>query len=93
MRALEFGLLRIEELPASLRLIRELHARLMQGVRGAEAFPGEFRSTQNWIGPPGCTLSQADFVPPPPADMTPALGAFEAYLHADDRLPPSCDWR
>ena len=88
VRALEYGLERIEALPASLRLIRELHARLMQGVRGAEAFPGEFRTTQNWIGPPGCTLSQADFVPPPPPEMRQALAAFESYLHSDDPLPP-----
>ncbi|HLB65064.1 MAG TPA: Fic/DOC family N-terminal domain-containing protein [Anaerolineales bacterium] len=87
-RALEYGLQRIEQLPVSLRLLRELHGRLMEGVRGEESFPGEFRRTQNWIGPPGCTLLQADFVPPPVEAMLPALDSFEEYLHAADALPP-----
>jgi Fic family protein len=87
VRALEYGLERIEELPVSLRLMRELHARLMEGVRGEKSFPGEFRRTQNWIGPRECTLLQADFVPPPVEAMLPALHAFEEYLHAADALP------
>ena len=64
--ALEYGLERMESLPVSLRLMRELHERLMRGVRGDVAATGEFRRSQNWIGPPGCTLNDATFVPPPP---------------------------
>jgi len=85
--ALNFGLHRLEELPLSLRLIREIHGRLMMGVRGEHATPGEFRRTQNWIGPAGATLSNATFVPPPPHELPGLLGDFETYLHANDDLP------
>ncbi len=88
VKALEYGLERLKTLPVSLRLIRELHERLMAGVRGEHATPGEFRRTQNWIGPPGCTLNDATFVPPPPADMHQAMDALEKYLHRDDVYPP-----
>lgn len=86
VHALEYGLERINELPVSLRLLRELHERLMHDVRGGRASPGEFRTTQNWIG--GNLPSDARFVPPPPAQMHDALDAFEKYLHADDGNPP-----
>lgn len=86
--AMNHGLRRLEEFPLSLRLIREIHAELMQGVRGAEKTPGEFRSSQNWIGPAGATLSQATFVPPAPADMQRALDNFERFLHDDAPMPP-----
>ena len=85
VRAIEYGLERLNTLPVSLRLIRELHERLMTGVRGQEATPGEFRRSQNWIGQAGCTLNEAAFVPPPVNEMHEALGAFEKYLH---REPP-----
>jgi Fic family protein len=85
--ALEYGLARLPSLPVSLRLIRELHARLMQGVRGGHATPGEFRRSQNWIGRPGCTLSDAEYVPPPPEEMRTALDAFEKYLRDGDVQP------
>lgn len=75
------------ELPMSLRLIREIHARLMQGVRGEHLEPGEFRRSQNWIGAAGCTLSTASFVPPPPHLLLPLMGNLERFLH-DDELPP-----
>ncbi|MDL1895126.1 Fic family protein [Anaerolineae bacterium CFX7] len=88
VRALEYSLARVSELPVSLRLIREAHERLMQGVRGKQATPGEFRRTQNWIGAPGCTLNDATYVPPPVAEMSAALDAFEKYLHSEDDLPP-----
>ena len=88
VRALEYGLERLSTLPVSLRLIRELHERLMAGVRGEHATPGEFRRSQNWIGTPNCTLSEAQFVPPPVLRMHEALDAFEKYLHADDVYPP-----
>ena len=86
--ALEYGLERLQTLPESLRLIRELHARLMERVRGEHQTPGEFRRSQNWIGPPGCLLNDATFVPPPPEEMRVALNDLEAYLHAEPRLPP-----
>ncbi|MFP3869225.1 MAG: Fic family protein [Desulfobacteraceae bacterium] len=88
VRAMEYGLKRLDTLPVSLRLLKELHARLMEGVRGEHATPGEFRHSQNWIGPPGCTLNEAEFVPPPVPEMHEALDAFEKYLHADNAYPP-----
>jgi len=88
VRAMEHGLKRLEELPLSLRLIRELHTILMEGVRGERATPGEFRQSQNWIGPPGCILNDATFVPPPVAEMKEALDQLEKFLHADTQLPP-----
>ena len=72
--ALEFGLDRLDTLPLSLRLIREIHERLMRGVRGDAATPGEFRRSQNWIGPPGCTLNDASYVPRRPSHARPACG-------------------
>lgn len=74
-------------LPLSLRLIREIHARLMNGVRGEHLEPGEFRRTQNWIGKGGCTLATAMFVPPPPHLVMPLMGNLEMFLH-DSSLPP-----
>jgi len=85
--ALEYGLSRLASLPVSLRLMRELHGRLMQGVRGGHATPGEFRRSQNWIGRPGCSLNEAEYVPPPPDEMLAALDAFEKYLHAEEEQP------
>jgi Fic family protein len=85
--ALEAGVDRLRELPLSLRLVRELHARLMEGMRGGDAHPGEFRRVQNWVGPPGCSIAQATFIPPPPNEIPPLLGAWEAFLH-DRTLPP-----
>jgi len=88
VRAMEYGLKRLDTLPVSLRLLRELHARLMEGVRGEHATPGEFRRSQNWIGRPGCTIQDAEFVPPPVPEMQEALDAFEKYLHVEDNYPP-----
>jgi Fic family protein len=85
--ALEYGMERLKTLPLSLRLIREIHERLMQAVRGEAAAPGEFRRTQNWIGPPGCTLNNASYVPPPVDTLNACLGAWENFLH-DRSLPP-----
>jgi len=72
--ALEYGLRCLKKLLLSLRLMRELHGKLMAGVRGGHATPGEFRRSQNWIGPPGCTLATASYVSPPPDEMTACLG-------------------
>lgn len=88
VRAMKRGLQRLAELPVSVRLIREIHAELMQGVRGGRLQPGELRRTQNWIGPAGCTLTTAAFVPPPHEDVPQALGDLERFLHRDDGLPP-----
>lgn len=84
--AFEYGIDRLQTLPLSLRLIREIHELLMRGVRGDTATPGEFRRSQNWIGPPGCTLSDASYVPPPPDELVPCLDALERFLH-DESLP------
>jgi Fic family protein len=86
--ALEYGLSRIEQFPVSLRLIRELHVKLMEGVRGESSAPGEFRRVQNWIGPPGTKIADATYVPPPLGEMHEALDAFEKFLHAESDLPP-----
>ena len=85
--AMNHGLERLEELPLSLRLIREIHAELLRGGRGGRATPGEFRTTQKWIGPAGAPLARATFVPPPPYEMSVALGNLETYLHRDERAP------
>jgi len=86
MIALDYGLMRLKEFPLSLRLIKEIHEKLMQGVRGKHATPGEFRRSQNWIGTPGCTLSTAKYVPPPSDELMHCLGDFELFLH-EKKLP------
>jgi len=86
VRAMNFGIQRLEKLPLSLRLIREIHAELLKGTRGAHRTPGEFRRTQNWIGSAGANLASAAFVPPPVPEMKEALHKFEQFLH-DDSLP------
>ncbi len=88
VRAMEYGLSRIDELPLSLRLIREIHAILMEGVRDNRSMPGEFRRSQNWIGPPGCSLMDATYVPPPVKEMMKALSALESYLNTESETPP-----
>jgi Fic family protein len=88
VRAMNQGIERLKDFPISLRLIRELHGVLLQGVRGAAKTPGAFRTSQNWIGSPGATPATAEFVPPPPGDVIAAMGALEKYLHEDDGLPP-----
>ena len=85
--ALEHGLKRLSHLPLSLRLVKEIHAKLMEGVRGGIAAPGEFRRSQNWIGPAGCTLNNASHVPPPPDELMTCLGDWEKFLH-DRSMPP-----
>jgi Fic family protein len=87
VRAMNHGLARLQELPVSVRLIREIHAELLQGVRGAHLTPGEIRTSQNWIGPSGCTLNEATFVPPPPHEVAQHLSELERFLHTDSQLP------
>ncbi|MCB1258773.1 MAG: Fic family protein, partial [Microthrixaceae bacterium] len=71
----------------SVRLIREIHAELLKGVRGQHLTPGEVRTSQNWIGPGGCSLNEATFVPPPPHEVAHHLGELEKFLHSDTPLP------
>jgi Fic family protein len=85
--AMNHGLNRLGEIPVSVRLIREIHERLLRGVRGGSLTPGELRHSQNWIGPAGCSLGQATFVPPHPNEVPEALGSLERFLDADDPLP------
>jgi Fic family protein len=88
VRAMEYGLKRLDELPLSLRFIKELHNILMDGVRGERAAPGEFRQSQNWIGSTGATLNEATFVPPPVPEMLECLNQLEKFLHSNLELPP-----
>ncbi len=89
IEAFWYGFKRIDELPLSGRLLKEMHEHLLQGVRGKQKNPGEFRVTQNWIGPRDCLLKDASYVPPPVAEMEEAIREFEQYLHEPDpRLPP-----
>jgi Fic family protein len=86
--AMNYGLARLESLPLSLRLLREIHEKLMAGVRGGHKSPGEFRTTQNWIGVGPRGLADATFVPPPPEEMRAALGNLERFLHDRGGLDP-----
>lgn len=85
--ALHFGLKRIDKdnFPLSLRLIREMHQELMDGVRGKDKDPGNFRRIQNWIGKPGSKIEEASFIPPAPNMILPSLDNFEKYLHFDEK--------
>jgi Fic family protein len=85
--AFEYGLKRLQEIPVCLRLIRELHGKLMKGVRGHARRPGEFRTCQNYIGRKGEPIAKARYVPPPPAELTACLDAFEKALHAETKQP------
>lgn len=87
VEALEYGIQRMRELPISLRLVCEIHERLMSGVRGGHATPGEFRRSQNWIGPPGSTPTTAPYVPPPPDRLMETLSNWELFLHERGRFP------
>ena len=85
--AMNHGLMRLSELPVSLRLLKEIHGHLMQGVRGSELSPGDFRRSQNWIGAQGCNLNNADFVPPPPHAMMQSLDNLEKFMHDRESFP------
>lgn len=87
IEALEWGLGQIDELPLGVRLIREMHRRLLAGVRGRERMPGEFRATQNWVGAAGSTIETARFVPPPPEELPSLLADWERYAHAELDVP------
>ncbi len=86
IKAIEFAVKRLKELPLCNRLIKETHAVLMEGVRGQEKNPGQFRYSQNWIGGQGSTLRNARYIPPSPDDMTEAMSDLEKYINTDDKL-------
>lgn len=89
VQALDFGLSRLEKLPVSTRLIREIHGLLIKGVRGELMTPGEIRRSQNWIGRPGGTIEDARFVPPPVEEMYECLKLLELFIHDEQSdLPP-----
>ncbi|NGX27872.1 MAG: Adenosine monophosphate-protein transferase SoFic [Candidatus Anoxychlamydiales bacterium] len=87
IKALTYGMERINKFPMSIRLIKEIHKILLEETRGNNKTPGEFKKSQNWIGPPGSTLTSATFVPPPPHDALEAMSNLEKYLHEDSNLP------
>ncbi len=84
---LRYGVERLEQAPLTLALVRELHARLLQGEAGGARTPGQFRGTQNWIGPPGATLATATYVPPPVNEMQAALDAWDRFLQQRGSMP------
>ncbi len=85
--AMKYGLKRLQSFPLCLRLIREIHAVLLKNGRGSNRNPGEFRTSQNWIGPAGCALSNATFIPPTVPDMNTALSDLELFFYAEDDIP------
>lgn len=87
VRAMNYGLERLKALPVSVRLIREIHAELLKGVRGQHLTPGDIRTSQNWIGPGGCSLQDATFVPPPSHEVAQHLEDLEKFLHSNTPLP------
>ena len=87
VRAMEYGIKRLEELPVSSRLICEIHQILMQGVRGESTTPGLMRTSQNWIGSPGAILTDATYVPPPVPEMQQCFSDLERYIHSDPQEP------
>lgn len=87
IKVLNYGMDRIKGFPMSLRLIKEIHAILLKGMRGENKTPGEFKKSQNWLGPQGYSLTEATFVPTPPHETVKALGELELYLHKEKNMP------
>lgn len=85
--ALEWGLGQLQDLPLSVRLVRGMHERLLAGVRGRERMPGDFRTSQNWVGGGGSTIETARFVPPPPAELPGLLADWERFANEPSELP------
>ncbi|MBL7007081.1 MAG: Fic family protein, partial [Spirochaetia bacterium] len=86
IKTVDYAINRLQELPLCSRLIRETHAVLMEGGRGQEKSPGEFRTSQNWIGGEGVSLKRARFTPPHPDDLAAAMTDLEKYINAPDTL-------
>lgn len=87
IKALDYGINRLQDIPMSSRLIKEIHKILIQGTRGTHKTPGEFRKTQNWLGPQGATLSEATFIPPPPNILMELISNLEKFMHKKDEIP------
>jgi len=87
INAMNYGLECLDDAAVSICLIREIHRRLLQGVRGADRSPGELRERQNWIGSHGCSVQEATFVPPPPDKVPQMMTDMEQFLHRDSELP------
>ncbi|MBL0923744.1 MAG: Fic family protein [Sphingomonadaceae bacterium] len=88
VNAMNYGLKRMDDIPVSIRLIKEIHEILLKNVRGNNMQPGEIRTSQNWIGPQGCSLNEALFIPPPPHEVMQHLGALENFIHTETDIPP-----
>jgi len=88
IQAMNYGISRLQDIPMSNRLIKEIHEILIKGTRGTHKTPGEFRKTQNWLGPPGANLSEATFIPPPPGALMDLLFNLEEFIHQKDEIPP-----
>ena len=88
IKASQYASIRLKELPICNRLLKETHEILMQDVRGGEKSPGEFRRSQNWIGPAGSTLKDARYIPPSPEDMIEAMSDLEKFINSENDLDP-----
>lgn len=88
VRALDIGIRSCTKRPLGLNTLREMHAVLMEDVRGGDKRPGDFRRDRNWIGPPNCRLDEATYVPPPPEELPKLLDGFETAVHGAPDLPP-----
>lgn len=88
VRAATFAIDRMENLPLCNRLIKETHQELMSGVRGQEKNPGEFRRSQNWIGPANCALKDARYIPPNVEDMKSSMSDLEKYINESEEYDP-----
>ena len=88
IRATDFAVERMQSLPLCTRLLKETHEVLLEGTRGQEKNPGHMRSSQNWIGPTGCTLKEASFVPPNTDDMADALSDLERFINEENQIDP-----
>lgn len=87
VNAIDYGLRQLQEMPLDLQLIKEIHGKLLEGVRGSDRTPGDFRKTQNWIGDRGCNIVTASFVPPPIPEMHSSLHDLEKFLHNPVSFP------
>jgi Fic family protein len=87
VRAMDQAFERLKDAPLSLSLIRETHAELLRGSPGAQRYPGQFRRSQNWVGPAGCSIDEAEYIPPPPPEMRMALRDLEDFVHDRESLP------
>lgn len=88
IKAMNYGVDRLKNIPLSNKLIKEIHKILIEGTRGTLKTPGEFRKTQNWLGPQGANLSEATFIPPPPDTVIDLMSNLEKFIHGKDEIPP-----